>query len=98
MTNAISGGAITAPTAVPPLMIPIAVARSLAGNHSVTARVAAGKPPPSPTPRSSRLAASMLTSAAEIHQPVSDKKSRVEKRFDLVGDRDVLPNRADGDR
>ena len=41
-----AGGATTAPTAVPALMIPIAVDRSFAGNHSDTALVAAGKPPP----------------------------------------------------
>src|SRR5215469_17455063 len=56
---AIIGGATTAPTAVPPLMIPIAVARSLTENHSATARVAAGNPPPSPRPSRNRLAASM---------------------------------------
>src|SRR5215475_6563954 len=56
-TMAISGGAITAPPAVPALMIPIAVARSLVGNHSATTRVAAGKPPPSPVPSRNRLIA-----------------------------------------
>ena len=40
-------------------MMPIAVERSFTGNHSATARVAAGKPPPSPTPSRSRLAANM---------------------------------------
>ena len=34
---AISGGASTAPTAVPALMMPMAVARSFVGNHSATA-------------------------------------------------------------
>jgi hypothetical protein len=64
ITNAMPGGAITAPTAVPALMMPMAVERSLTGNHSVTARVAAGKPPPSPMPSNSRLAASMMTFVA----------------------------------
>ena len=59
ITSAISGGAITPPTAVPALMMPIAVDRSCAGNHSATARVAAGNPPPSPMPSSRRLTASM---------------------------------------
>src|SRR4030095_6824264 len=45
-----AGGATTAPTAVPALMMPIARDRSFAGNHSATAFVAAGNPPPSPTP------------------------------------------------
>src|SRR6478672_741809 len=61
---AIIGGATTAPTAVPALIIPMAVARSLNGNHSATARVAAGKPPPSPTPSKNRLAASMAKFSA----------------------------------
>jgi hypothetical protein len=54
-TIAMSGGATTAPIAVPALMIPMAVDRSDAGNHSATAFVAAGKPPPSPTPSKNRL-------------------------------------------
>src|SRR5437773_1506527 len=64
ITAAMNGGATTPPTAVPALMMPMAVERSLTGNHSMTARVAAGKPPPSPTPNSSRLAASIMTFAA----------------------------------
>ena len=55
--SAMSGGATTMPRAVPAFMMPMAVERSLTGNHSATARVAAGKPPPSPAPRSSRQAA-----------------------------------------
>ena len=58
MIAARSGGAITAPMAVPALIMPIAVERSRAGNHSATALVAAGKPPPSPTPSRKRLSAS----------------------------------------
>ena len=46
-------------TADPALMIPIAEARSFVGNHSATARVAAGKPPPSPIPSRNRLPISM---------------------------------------
>ena len=53
-----SGGATTAPMAVPALMMPMAVERSRAGNHSATALVAAGKPPPSPAPSRNRLSAS----------------------------------------
>src|SRR5882724_2126661 len=56
---AMRGGATTAPTAVPELTMPIAVARSFVGNHSATARVAAGKPPPSPMPSRNRLVASI---------------------------------------
>jgi hypothetical protein len=58
------GGATTMPTAVPALMIPIAVERSWTGNHSATTRVAAGKPPPSPAPRRARLSASVATLTA----------------------------------
>jgi len=57
--SAMSGGATTIPSAVPAFMMPMAVERSLTGNHSATTRVAAGKPPPSPAPRSRRQAASM---------------------------------------
>ena len=64
ITQAMSGGAIIPPRPVPALMMPMAVERSLTGNHSATARVAAGKPPPSPTPRSNRLVASMITPVA----------------------------------
>src|ERR1035437_4995682 len=49
------------PTAVPALMMPIAVERSLTGNHSATTRVAAGNPPPSPMPSRHRLATSMIS-------------------------------------
>ena len=54
-----AGGATTAPTAVPALISPMAVDRSRTGNHSATALVAAGKPPPSPAPSRKRLAASI---------------------------------------
>ncbi len=40
-----SGGAITAPTVGPALKTPVASARSLFGNHSATALMAAGKFP-----------------------------------------------------
>ena len=56
--TAISGGASRLPPPCPALMMPIAVERSWAGNHSATALVAAGKPPPSPIPRRNRLTAS----------------------------------------
>ena len=61
---AISGGARMPPTAVPALMMPMAVERSRTGNHSATALVAAGNPPPSPTPSNNLLAASMAKLAA----------------------------------
>src|SRR5690349_18464446 len=61
MIVAIAGGARTAPSAVPALMIPIAVARSSGGNHEETTFVAAGNPPPSPTPSNRRLTARNLT-------------------------------------
>ena len=129
ITPAISGGAMIPPTPVPALMMPIAVARSLQENHSATTRVAAGKPPPSPTPSSSRLAASMTTppakpwlaqasdqkimmmrkpaaraehvhqpAAADIHEAVGQQKGRIEHRLHLIGDRNVFPDLADGDR
>ena len=52
------------PTAVPALMRPMAVDRSSTGNHSATARVAAGKPPPSPMPSRNRLRARVPTLTA----------------------------------
>ena len=54
---AISGtisGVTMAPTLVPALKIPVANARSRFGNHSATALMPAGKPPPSPTPSTIR--------------------------------------------
>ena len=45
-----AGAAKMPPTAVPALMMPMAVERSRMGNHSATALVAAGKAPPSPMP------------------------------------------------
>ena len=55
-TRPINGGANTDPTAVPALMIPIAVDRRLSGTHSATTRVAAGNAPPSPIPSRQRAA------------------------------------------
>ena len=63
---AIAGGATTAPTAVPALTRPMAVARSAAGNHSAITFVAAGNPPPSPAPSRKRLSASMPTPVARL--------------------------------
>ena len=73
--TAISGGAMTAPTDVPALIMPIAVERSSVGNHSATARVAAGNPPPSPMPSRNLLTASIakvIASAWLAH--ASDQK------------------------
>src|SRR5208337_4384869 len=44
-------GAVIAPTLLPALKMPVARARSLAGNHSDTALMEAGKLPPSARPR-----------------------------------------------
>src|SRR5262245_58088752 len=63
---AIAGGAMTAPTAVPALTIPIAVDRSVTGNHSAMTFVAAGNPPPSPMPSRKRLAINMPTPVARL--------------------------------
>ena len=52
--NAISGGAITAPTLDPVLKIPNAIARSFGGNHSATTFPEPGNPPPSPIPSRKR--------------------------------------------
>ena len=49
-----SGTAITEPMLEPVLNSPKAVERSRAGNHSETALLEAGKPPPSPTPSRNR--------------------------------------------
>ena len=64
-------------------MMPIAVARSRAGNHSATALVAAGKPPPSPMPNRKRLAASIPNPVAKPwlaqandHQIMINRKPR----------------------
>ena len=66
-------------------MMPIAVARSRAGNHSATALVAAGKPPPSPIPNRNRLTASnpkvvaspWLAQASDHHTMITRKPCRV---------------------
>src|SRR4029077_15693976 len=57
--NAISGGATIPPTAVPALMMPMAVARCPTAKPPATARLAAGNPPPSPIPSKKRLPASI---------------------------------------
>ena len=53
MTGTISG-VTTAPTLAPALKMPVASARSFAGNHSVTDLRPAGKLPLSPMPRMKR--------------------------------------------
>jgi len=53
MTGTIAGATI-APTFVPELKMAVANARSLLGNHRATALMAAGKFPPSLTPRNIR--------------------------------------------
>ncbi len=63
---AIAGGATTPPTAVPAFTRPMAVDRSPIGNRSAITFVAAGKPPPSPTPSSRRLAASIQKPVARL--------------------------------
>ncbi len=69
---------MTPPTAVPALMMPIAVERSVTGNHSATARVAAGKPPPSPMPSRRRLTTSMLKLVARPWlAQATDQKSMI---------------------
>src|SRR5262245_47642320 len=75
MIAAMAGGATTAPIAVPALMRPIAVDRSLTGNHSATTFVAAGKPPPSPAPSRKRLVASIqtLVASAWLAQAIDQK-------------------------
>ena len=52
--KAVSGGAITAPNADPPLAMPMASALFSNGNHSTAPLVAAGKQLPSPNPRKKR--------------------------------------------
>ena len=53
-------GVTIAPTLLPALNRPAAKARSRLGNHSATALMPAGKPPPSPTPSSIRAAMNPL--------------------------------------
>ena len=60
----ISGGARTDPTAVPALIIPIAVDRWCNGIHSATTLVAAGKAPPSPIPKQ----ATSSQQKSEVHR------------------------------
>ena len=57
----IMAGAMIAPTFVPALKIEVAKARSVFGNHNATALIAAGKLPPSLTPRNTRAAKKPLT-------------------------------------
>ena len=54
-------GAMMAPTLVPALKIAVANARSCFGNHWATALIAAGKLPPSLTPRATRAAKKPFT-------------------------------------
>src|ERR1700679_2843809 len=54
VTAAIRMGAMKAEALEPELKMPIALARSSAGNHSVVALMAAGKLPDSPRPRRAR--------------------------------------------
>jgi len=51
-------------TAVPALIRPMAAERSRTENHSATALVAAGNPPPSPMPSRKRLTASIANPVA----------------------------------
>jgi hypothetical protein len=53
-TQGTTAGATIAPTLVPALNRLVAKARSRFGNHSATALIAAGKLPPSPSPRAMR--------------------------------------------
>src|SRR5262252_7725418 len=57
-------GVTIAPTLVPELKIPVAIARSFFGNHSVIALIDAGKLPDSPIPRLTRAAANCSTDPA----------------------------------
>src|ERR1700722_14583066 len=54
VTAAMSMGAMKAEALEPELKMPMALARSSAGNHSVVALMAAGKFPDSPRPRRAR--------------------------------------------
>src|SRR5215212_11194716 len=51
-----TSGVTTAPTFVPALKIPVASARSRAGNHSATVLIDEGKFPDSPRPSAKRAA------------------------------------------
>ena len=124
-----SGGAMTPPTPVPALMMPIAVARSFTGNHSATdargrretaafadpekqpargerddaageAVARAGERPENhddekPAPRAEDI---QQPAAADIHEAVGEEKRGIEQRLDRIGNRDLAPNLADGDR
>ena len=100
---AIAGGATTAPTAVPALIIPMAVDRSLAGNHSDTAFVAAVW---------IAFWRALLTSGAQGHPPLAVLTSTFSPPFGnrpilLMGHRDTVfpkgepsrrPFKIEGDR
>ena len=86
-----SGGASTEPTAVPALMMPIAVDRRSSGIHSATTRVAAGNPPPSPIPNRHRaasrnpkfIASPCSAQAADHHSMISRNPRRVPSRSSI---------------
>src|SRR6185295_2850253 len=70
-------GATIAPTFEPALKIPVANARSRAGNHSATVLIDAGKFPDSPRPNAKRAAAnpfavraSAVDIAARLHATI----------------------------
>ena len=56
-----TSGVKTAPIFAPELNIPVASARSLRGNHSVTALTAAGELPASPNPSAKRATPNPIT-------------------------------------
>src|SRR6476469_902645 len=61
-------GVMTAPTFDPALKIPVASARSFAGNHSATVLIDAGKLPDSPNPSAKRAALKPAVSRANAFE------------------------------
>src|SRR5580704_1391108 len=83
-----AGGPSIDDSVVPELNIPVANARSLGGNHSATALIAAGKLPASPKPSMARqnpkpsmdCASTCSPAAADHHKVAAAYPMRVPKR------------------
>ena len=69
VSHGTSSGATRAPTLLPALKMPVARARSFLGNHSLTVLTAAGKLPPSASPRAKRAALKPSTVMGISQQP-----------------------------
>src|SRR4051812_3082641 len=78
-------GVTIAPTLDPALKIPVASARSFAGNHSATVLIDAGKLPDSPSPRANRAA----LNAVVVRANAADIADRLHSVIDAAKPRRV---------